>query len=174
MFDGIAPDQWCPLCEDWVCSLVRGRVCRKCRQLQRRMWRYGLTIARYNAILRSQDFACALCGDNEEEDDFGIPHAKMSHWHIDHDHACCGPGSSCGKCVRGLLCRKCNMEYLPAYERLPMHMRDSPLFNTYLAAPPAQQSAAQVIPGRDNMYLPTSHAFLMDRKFADGLESVAG
>lgn len=138
------------------------------------MWRYGLTIARYNAILRSQDFACALCGDNEEEDDFGIPHAKMSHWHIDHDHACCGPGSSCGKCVRGLLCRKCNMEYLPAYERLPMHMRDSPLFNTYLAAPPAQQSAAQVIPGRDNMYLPTSHAFLMDRKFADGLESVAG
>jgi hypothetical protein len=66
------------------------------------------------------------------------------------------------------------MEYLPAYERLPMHMRDSPLFNTYLAAPPAQQSAAQVIQGRDNMYLPTSHAFLMDRKFADGLESVAG
>ncbi|MEE4493503.1 hypothetical protein [Streptomyces sp. BE230] len=66
------------------------------------------------------------------------------------------------------------MEFLPAYERLPMHMRDSPLFNTYLAAPPAQQSEAQVIKGRDNMYLPTSHAFLTDRKFADGLDRADG
>ncbi|MFD5161791.1 hypothetical protein ACFWMJ_27540 [Streptomyces hawaiiensis] len=66
------------------------------------------------------------------------------------------------------------MEYLPAYERLPAPMRDSPLFNAYLTAPPAQQTAAQVIKGRDDMYLPTSHAFLMDRKLADGLKSAAG
>ncbi|WP_171060169.1 endonuclease domain-containing protein [Streptomyces montanus] len=138
------------------------------------MWRYGLTIARFNAVLRVQNFAIALCGDNEEEDDFGIPHTKASNWHIDHDHTCCGPGSSCGNCVRGLLCRQCNMEYLPAYERLPAHMRDSALFNTYLTDPPAQRPEAEVIKGRDNMYLPTSHAFLMDRKFADALEAAAG
>lgn len=38
----------------------------------------------------------------------------------------------------------------------------------------APQSAAQVIKGRDNMYLPTSHAFLTDRKFADGLDRADG
>lgn len=74
---------------------------------KRRMWRkknldrYSLTPERYAALVESQNNQCAICKTND-------PGGSIARWHVDHDHTCCGPGVSCGKCVRGLLCSRCN------------------------------------------------------------------
>lgn len=61
-----------------------------------RKYKYGLTEEAYNALLEQQGGFCACCGLVEPE-------------HIDHDHSCCPTAKTCGNCVRGLLCRKCNV-----------------------------------------------------------------
>ena len=38
---------------------------------------------------------CQVCGS----------HSRLT---LDHDHSCCPTGESCKKCVRGILCHKCN------------------------------------------------------------------
>lgn len=169
------PDEQCESCWESVPRLVVGtRVCPRCRRMQRRMWKYGLSIARYNAIWRAQGFRCALCGDDSEACDSGIPHEANSIWQIDHDHTCCGPSRSRGCCVRGILCKPCNLNRLPTYEKWPSELQDSPTFNSYLNAPPAQSSAANVIKGRDDQYLPTSWSFIRDREFAEKMAARDG
>lgn len=69
-------------------------------QRGRKLAMYGLTQADFDALLDRQQNACAICTTAE-------PGTKG--WHIDHDHACCPGVGSCGNCVRGLLCGKCNL-----------------------------------------------------------------
>lgn len=59
--------------------------------------KYGLTEEAFAAIKVAQEDRCALCRD---------PFGKEAF--VDHDHACCPGQRSCGECVRGILCRKCN------------------------------------------------------------------
>lgn len=66
----------------------------------RRLARYSLTQDEYDTMLDEQGGRCAICHDPE-------PHG-VGTWHIDHDHECCSGSFSCGACVRGLLCMKCN------------------------------------------------------------------
>lgn len=40
---------------------------------------------------------CELCGDKPERT-----------LHVDHDHNCCSGQRTCGKCVRGIICNRCN------------------------------------------------------------------
>jgi Recombination endonuclease VII len=55
----------------------------------------------YAGKLAEQDGRCALC-DTERESD-------GSRLAIDHDHRCCKRSGSCGNCLRGLLCLRCNV-----------------------------------------------------------------
>ncbi|MFF4825793.1 endonuclease domain-containing protein [Streptomyces sp. NPDC001312] len=139
-------------------------LCVRCNRWQRQAWRYGLTIARFNAILRVQEWTCALCQEQPDcEFDYLQPD-KPTFWQIDHDHSCCDKPSSCGKCVRGILCRECNTSRLPFYERLPDVLQDSVRFNDYLNSPPARRPEAEVI-GIDKTFRDARLTSLMDAFF---------
>ena len=63
---------------------------------------YHITLSQYEGLLRKQCNKC-ICGTV-----FGKENRKFPC--IDHDHSCCpNRSNSCGKCIRGLLCRKCNL-----------------------------------------------------------------
>ena len=61
--------------------------------------RYGLDPEKYQDLLKAQDYKCGICGSGDP----GRPN-----WSVDHDHSCCPGKSSCGACVRKLLCIRCN------------------------------------------------------------------
>lgn len=64
--------------------------------------RYGITPEQYDEMLEAQGGGCAICHRTE-------PMGKSEEFFsVDHDHACCPGVRSCGKCVRGLLCVRCN------------------------------------------------------------------
>lgn len=110
-------NRWCSRHRDW---LPNGRFsgnktwCRDCRRFSR----YGLTPEQYTPFLKLVGSKCPIC-------------LKRGVEVIDHDHACCSGRQTCGKCVRGMLCKACNsslgtltdegirraMKYLEVYER---------------------------------------------------------
>ena len=62
--------------------------------------KHNLTADLYQQQLEAQGGRCAICRTTDP----GAPR-----FHIDHDHSCCPGEGSCGRCLRGLLCRACNM-----------------------------------------------------------------
>jgi hypothetical protein len=68
--------------------------------------RFNITVEWYEEQFNKQKGLCAICKNPEIEVDrkYGTPRVLC----VDHDHKCCKGDSSCGKCVRGLLCGACN------------------------------------------------------------------
>lgn len=54
--------------------------------------RYRLREEEYNELIKN---GCAICGTHED-------------LCVDHDHNCCPGSRTCGKCIRGTLCKKHN------------------------------------------------------------------
>ena len=65
------------------------------------MGTYNITPEQYDEILARQGGHCAMC-PAVVADEAG------RQLHVDHDHSCCPGDRSCGRCVRGLLCKRCN------------------------------------------------------------------
>lgn len=56
----------------------------------------------YLFTLKKQKNRCACCGSKKP--------GGHGRWHVDHDHRCCKTkNKSCRKCVRALLCSRCNI-----------------------------------------------------------------
>lgn len=69
---------------------------------QQKVCKYGLNAAKITEILNTQGGGCAICK---------VPldgKTRVTAVHVDHDHSCCPGRNTCGKCVRGLLCNRCN------------------------------------------------------------------
>lgn len=66
--------------------------------------RHGLSPFEFNAMLSAQGHVCLICGRGNR----GMP------WQIDHDHELAklhphALTTGCKKCVRGILCKTCNV-----------------------------------------------------------------
>jgi hypothetical protein len=87
---------------------------------------YGLSPGEYDELKEFQGGVCAICERAT---------GKTKRLAIDHDHDCCSGKTSCGQCVRGLLCSLCNS--------MLAHARDDPTFFrrafAYLRCPPMKR-----------------------------------
>jgi hypothetical protein len=68
------------------------------KKYQRLKYKYNLSDIDYDTMVINQEGVCKIC---QKKDIFDLA--------VDHDHNCCKGRNSCGKCVRGLLCNRCNM-----------------------------------------------------------------
>lgn len=120
-------DRRCPECGEGDLPAPRGRgtrpqyhpqclaVARRRRDRQRyaanplpikrasRAYTMGITLSQLDALYAKFDSSCGVCGTPEGD----LPD-RIATLCIDHDHRCCPGPKSCGECVRGLLCRRCN------------------------------------------------------------------
>ena len=90
-----------PRCTALSCEKRALRADGYCETHYQRVAKYGVTPETFDRLLAAQGGGCAICEITEAES----PHALV----VDHDHACCPGKRSCGACVRGILCRACNV-----------------------------------------------------------------
>jgi hypothetical protein len=81
------------------------------RELNRKC-KYKLAAGAFAAILSSQGSCCAICKTE-------TPGGQGS-FHVDHNHECCPGHKSCGSCVRGILCNRCNLLVGHANDSVPI------------------------------------------------------
>jgi hypothetical protein len=80
------------------------------RDNDRLTWRFDISLDEYWERLARQADACDICGTLEPRTRGGRFFA------VDHDRDCCPGAKSCGKCVRGIICNRCNTYVIPVYQ----------------------------------------------------------
>ncbi|MBB4940745.1 hypothetical protein FHR32_005122 [Streptosporangium album] len=88
------PDRWQEIRQDAANRRAKDRWKYRIKET------YNITFEEYERLLAAQGGVCAICG--------GSRNGPGRRFHIDHDHTCCPGVGSCGRCIRGLLCGRCN------------------------------------------------------------------
>lgn len=78
------------------------QYCKACMKNKKYVARYGITSEQVAALKAKQNWCCKLCGIHEDSTEQGL-------LYVDHDHSHCTAKNGCPDCVRGLLCRDCNI-----------------------------------------------------------------
>lgn len=108
-------------------------------------WRYGITAQQVAEMAEAQNQLCYLCN---EPLDFETPRRM----HIDHDKSCCRGRRSCGACVRGLACDKCNLgigHFGDDPERIRRAADNLEMANRRVRSEPAHRGSMSVLGGSD-------------------------
>lgn len=65
--------------------------------------KYRMTAAQWQEMFDRQLGLCYLC-----DDPLDLDAKRQRAIHVDHDHSCCPGDRTCGKCIRGIACARCN------------------------------------------------------------------
>lgn len=106
------PEYWTEYIEANRLSIVDKRL----RKL------YGIGLEEYTTILDQQGGVCAICKALAPKD-------GERRFSVDHDHSCCAGKTSCGQCVRGILCHRCNTG-VGYFRDSPDHLKSAILYLT--------------------------------------------
>lgn len=90
----------CKICSTARQKLPHNQEYRRDYAWRKCLERFSITQGRYDEMLERQSGMCAICHK---------PETGGTRLAVDHDHSCCDGDFSCGNCIRGLLCKRCNM-----------------------------------------------------------------
>ena len=104
-----AGTKWCRYKDHYVelenFGRTNGKIntyCKNCINERAYLQKYGITIENKELMIESQGRVCPGCQRHEVEFSFD--------WAVDHDHNCCPSYTkTCGECIRGMICRGCNL-----------------------------------------------------------------
>lgn len=102
--------------DSFIVSKNRHKQCRECKKIWHATYKqkpnylelssrgrvkamYQLSPEQWQVMFDLQVGVCAICEQPSPNN------RKLS---VDHNHSCCPGKTSCGKCIRGLICCRCN------------------------------------------------------------------
>jgi hypothetical protein len=72
--------------------------------------KFKISLGEYENLFLQQNSACALCKQSPENSKLAVDHKHGHHGN---------PKIGCRECIRGLLCKPCNIGFLPVAEKYP-------------------------------------------------------